>query len=227
MQKSVKSVEIGRAHVARDFEVGYDSNPPSGRFNLFLGSGAPSAQRFWLHESFSFVNPTTFTTLPVQQCRCAFSFHSLALCRHSYACFIHLLLLASTLRLAFPLRLFRLRHAVLSTAMDSFPFPEHISSRSATQSPQSRRLKGGTRTICLSGSQKLPKLLKGDDPKKLKEGRIDGVIFLNHAGDMKYFREECNLPIGTSEMLADLAKEIAGAETAGMKSKLLSFISCT
>jgi hypothetical protein len=44
---------------------------------------------------------------------------------------------------------------------------------------------------------------------------------------MKYFREECNLPIGTSEMLADLAKEIAGEETAGMKSKLLSFISCT
>jgi hypothetical protein len=75
--------------------------------------------------------------------------------------------------------------------------------------------------------QKLPTLLNGDDLKKLKEERIHGVIFLNHAGDRKYFREECNLPIGTSEMLADLARKIAGGETAGIKSKLLSFIPCT
>jgi len=38
---------------------------------------------------------------------------------------------------------------------------------------------------------------------------------------------KCNLPIGASERLANLARELAGGETAGIKSKLLSFISCT
>jgi hypothetical protein len=86
----------------------------------------PSPLFVFNRESLSFINPTTLTTLPLQQCRCAFCFHSLALCRHSYACFLRLLVLASTVRLALPLRLLRLRPAVLSTTMDSFP-EEHIS----------------------------------------------------------------------------------------------------
>jgi len=67
--------------------------------------------------------------------------------------------------------------------------------------------------------EKLPKLLKDDDLKKLQGERVDGVVFLNHAGDKKYFHEECNLASGTSERLAKLAKEIAGEETAGMVQK--------
>jgi hypothetical protein len=67
--------------------------------------------------------------------------------------------------------------------------------------------------------QKEPKPLKGDNLEKFKATSIDGVIFLKHAGDKTYFHEECNLPIGTSERLADLASEIAGGETAGMVQK--------
>jgi hypothetical protein len=58
--------------------------------------------------------------------------------------------------------------------------------------------------------QRYPKLLKDDDLTKLKRERVDGVVFLNHGGDQKYFREECNLASGTSERLANLAKETAG-----------------
>jgi len=75
--------------------------------------------------------------------------------------------------------------------------------------------------------QERPKALKGDKVEKFKEADIDGATFLKHAGDVDFFENKCNLPIGTSERLADLAKEIAGVETAGAKSKSLSFIPCT
>jgi hypothetical protein len=52
-------------------------------------------------------------------------------------------------------------------------------------------------------------------------------FFVKQAGDVGFFKKECNLPIGISGELADLAREIAGGETAGIKSKLLSFIPCT
>jgi len=44
---------------------------------------------------------------------------------------------------------------------------------------------------------------------------------------VEFFENKCNLPIGASERLANLARELAGGETAGIKSKLLSFMSCT
>ena len=75
--------------------------------------------------------------------------------------------------------------------------------------------------------QKQPELLKDDDLKKLRAARISGPVFLIYAGDEEFFQKKCNLPIGTSVMLAELAREIAGGETAGIKSKLLSFIPCT
>ena len=75
--------------------------------------------------------------------------------------------------------------------------------------------------------QKRPKLLKGDDLKKLKEAHIPGRAFLIYAGEVEFFKTECNLPIETSVMLANLAREIAGGETTGIKSKLLSFIPYT
>ena len=67
--------------------------------------------------------------------------------------------------------------------------------------------------------EKRPKALKGDKLEKFQAADIDGATFLKHAGKKKYFHEECNLPIGTSERLADLASEIAGGETAGMVQK--------
>ena len=72
-----------------------------------------------------------------------------------------------------------------------------------------------------------PTLLKDDQLKKLEQEDISGDVFLNHAGDVEFFKNKCNLPIGASERLANLARELAGGETAGIKSKLLSFIPCT
>jgi hypothetical protein len=75
--------------------------------------------------------------------------------------------------------------------------------------------------------QKRPKVLKGDTLKKFKEAEIPGRAFLMLADNVEFFKNECNLPIGPSLVLADLAREIAGVETAGAKSKSLSFIPCT
>jgi hypothetical protein len=74
-----------------------------------------------------------------------------------------------------------------------------------------------------------PKLLSDDQKKIFRAKDISGDIFLNHDGDVESFENKCNLPIGASERLANLAREFveAGGETAGMKSKLLSFLSCT
>jgi len=67
--------------------------------------------------------------------------------------------------------------------------------------------------------QNRPKLLQGDPLEKFKAEDISGDVFVNHAGDVEFFRNKCNLPAGTSERLAKLAKEIAGEETAGMVQK--------
>ena len=75
--------------------------------------------------------------------------------------------------------------------------------------------------------QKRPKLLKGANLKKFKAADISGEDFLNHAGNMEFFKKECNLTIRASDTLANLAKEIAGGETTNKKGKLLSFIPCT
>lgn len=54
-----------------------------------------------------------------------------------------------------------------------------------------------------------PKALQGDKLDKFGEADIDGATFLKHAGDMEFFCNGCNLPIGTSARLADLASEMA------------------
>jgi len=69
--------------------------------------------------------------------------------------------------------------------------------------------------------QKRPKLPMGNQSKKFKTACITGEVFLNHAGDKEFFENGCKLPIGISETLANLAMEIAGRKTVGMKSKLL------
>jgi hypothetical protein len=70
--------------------------------------------------------------------------------------------------------------------------------------------------------QKRPGLLRGDNLEKFEAAFIRGGFFVKQAGDVGFFKKECNLPIGISGELADLAREIAGGETADIKSKLLS-----
>ena len=72
-----------------------------------------------------------------------------------------------------------------------------------------------------------PKLLRVESLEKFKAAEISGEVFLNHAGDYEVFRKIFNLSVGPSVVLAELARVIKEGETAGMKSKLLSFIPCT
>ena len=44
---------------------------------------------------------------------------------------------------------------------------------------------------------------------------------MKYAGDVGFFKDGCNLPIGVSDELADMAREIAGEETAGAKSRFM------
>ena len=67
--------------------------------------------------------------------------------------------------------------------------------------------------------QKEPKLLTGDNLEKFKKACFPGQIFLKHAGERKYFHENCDLPIGISHELADLASEIAEEDKANRESK--------
>jgi hypothetical protein len=102
--------------------------------------------------------------------------------------------------------------------MDSYS--EHNSEQASQAERTIEEIKNCDEDDLLKWIQKKhPKLLKGDDLEKLKGERVDGVVFLNHAGDEKYFHEQCNLASGTSERLANLAREIAGGETAGMVQK--------
>jgi hypothetical protein len=70
--------------------------------------------------------------------------------------------------------------------------------------------------------QKRPKLLTDDDDvEKFKAAKISGNLFLDLAGDLQSFKNECHLPFGPSKELANLASEIKGEVKEG---KLLSFI---
>jgi hypothetical protein len=69
--------------------------------------------------------------------------------------------------------------------------------------------------------KKRPGLLRGDNLEKFKAAFIRGRVFVRQAGDVGFFKNGCNLPIGISDELADLAREITGGENAGIKSKLL------
>jgi hypothetical protein len=67
--------------------------------------------------------------------------------------------------------------------------------------------------------QQEPNPLKGDKLEKFKAADILGRAFLMKAGNVEFFEEKCHLPIGTSLVLADLAREIMEGETADMVQK--------
>jgi hypothetical protein len=75
--------------------------------------------------------------------------------------------------------------------------------------------------------RKKPKMLRDKVLENFKEKYVDGDIFLDHAGDWKFFEEKCNLPIGPSEGLAKLASVVMGKDTIGTKSKSYPFMSCS
>jgi hypothetical protein len=55
--------------------------------------------------------------------------------------------------------------------------------------------------------QKKPKLLASQNVEDFQNASITGNAFLDHAGDRKFFREDCKLPGGPSYDLADLASK--------------------
>ena len=69
--------------------------------------------------------------------------------------------------------------------------------------------------------QERPKLLDDDDVEKFEAAKISGDVFLTLAGDVGFFRSQCNLPPGPSKGLANLAEEMNVVNKQG---KLLSFI---
>jgi hypothetical protein len=79
---------------------------------------------------------------------------------------------------------------------------------------------------------KLIKWLQGQELKVLPDDKVEnfekanfaGRAFLTKAGNAEFFEEKLGLSKGDGIALADLALEI---KTAGIKSKLLSFMSCT
>jgi len=156
--------------------VAKQSNPPSSSIKLFNSS----SDKAFHHSSYPTKGFLLLTFYLVG--RCAFSFHSLALCHHSY------------------IRFLRLPPAVLSTAMDT-----------SQAKPTAEQVKEWNEDKLLDWiNKKLPKPLKDDTIKKFKKAEISGRAFLTLAGNVEFFKNEFNLPIGPSLALADLAREAAG-----------------
>ena len=61
-------------------------------------------------------------------------------------------------------------------------------------------------TLLLWIQDKKPELLDDGVLETFKAARISGKAFLKYAGDVQFFKE-CDLPMGTSSDLADLANE--------------------
>ena len=124
---------------------------------------------------------------------------------------LRLLVLAS-------LRLTCLRPAFLSTAMDTFQ--KHNPKQASHTKSTIEKVKEWDEDDLLKWiHQERPGLLKADNLEKFKAAFIHKNIFVDHAGDVGFFENKCKLPIGISESLAKLAREVAGGETAGMAQK--------
>src|SRR5207245_2514199 len=87
--------------------------------------------------------------------------------------------------------------------------PPSYQPKPATNKPTIQEIKDWDQNELLQWIQKVkPKLLIDKILEKFKEAYISGNVFLNHAGDKKFFRDECKLPPGTSEDLASLAEDL-------------------
>jgi Predicted AAA-ATPase len=129
-----------------------------------------------------------------------------------------LLLLAPTLRLPSPPPFLRFsgyasRAAVLFIAMNNLlepsPKPTELSSQAGQAKPVTNEseMEIWNKDELLNWiKKKKPGLLEGENLEKFNAAYISGQAFLDHAGDLGFFKE-CNLPMGTSSDLADLANE--------------------
>ena len=82
-------------------------------------------------------------------------------------------------------------------------FPEHNSKQASQAEPAIEVIGNWDEEDLLKWiQQKHSKLLNDNDRAKLKRECVDGVVFLNHAGDKKYFREDCDLAGGDKDLYA-------------------------
>ena len=91
---------------------------------------------------------------------------------------------------------------------------------SFTEQPTVEKVKGWSRAELL-GWIKEKRILEDDELENFRAAGISGNLFLDLAGDLQFFKNECHLPVGPSKELANLASGICGGVTQG---KLLSFI---
>jgi hypothetical protein len=87
----------------------------------------------------------------------------------------------------------------------------------ATNKPTMQEIRGLDRKKLLEWIKESI-LLDSEDEEKFSNAKINGKVFLNHPGDIEFFKS-ANLPIGVSDELAELASEAIGKVTIGAKSK--------
>jgi hypothetical protein len=91
----------------------------------------------------------------------------------------------------------------------------------ATNNPTIQEVKDWDANELLQWIQKeRPKLLTGRILDKFKEAYISGYAFLRHAGDEKFFRDNCQLPPGISDDLASLAEDLCEKSESSSLSQL-------
>jgi hypothetical protein len=101
----------------------------------------------------------------------------------------------------------------MNNLLEPNPKPTEVSSQAGqakpvTNEPTTQEMEIWNKDELLQWiQQKVPKLLEDENLKKFKAAHISGKGFLKYAGDVEFFEKKCNLPIGTSSDLADLAKE--------------------
>ena len=117
-----------------------------------------------------------------------------------------------------PLRFFpsSLSRPAVLTAMSNSPetnlgqtdvSSQAVQANPATNNPTIQEIEDWHEEELVQWIQKVkPKLLIDKILEKFKEAYITGNVFLNHAGDEKFFEDRCKLPPGTSENLALLAE---------------------
>jgi hypothetical protein len=105
-------------------------------------------------------------------------------------------------------------------------FPEHSPKQSSQAEPTIGEIKWWDEDKLLEWiQQKRPNLLTGEDVKKLKKEHISGLAFLLAADHMvETFENGCNLRIGASLELTNLAREIVGEKDPGIIHQPCTFV---
>ena len=85
---------------------------------------------------------------------------------------------------------------------------------SATNKPTVEEIRCWNRGQLLDWiQQNLIEPLDDEDKELFLKAKINGKVFLNHAGDERFFRKRCKLPPGISDSLASLASKVIGTKS--------------